>query len=104
MTPYERLLGDAIRGDAMLFVRQDSVEAAWEVVDPIVGNATPLHEYDPGTWGPVEADKVLASDGEWRNPRRSSPPALFRQAPDDGFDRAADTLRPHFGNRPCLSD
>jgi glucose-6-phosphate 1-dehydrogenase len=73
MTPYERLLGDALRGDAMLFVRQDSVEAAWEVVDPVAEDATPLYEYDPGTWGPVEADKVIAGDGEWRNPRQSSP-------------------------------
>lgn len=68
MTPYERLLGDAIRGDAMLFVRQDSVEAAWHVVDPIVGDATPVHEYDPGTWGPIEADKITAGDGGWHNP------------------------------------
>ena len=43
MTPYERLLGDAIRGDPMLFVREDGVEAAWSVVDPILGNATPVH-------------------------------------------------------------
>jgi glucose-6-phosphate 1-dehydrogenase len=68
MTPYERLLGDAIRGDATLFVRQDNVEAAWSVVDPILGDATPVHEYDPGTWGPAEADRLVAADGGWHNP------------------------------------
>ncbi|HET9233571.1 MAG TPA: glucose-6-phosphate dehydrogenase, partial [Candidatus Eisenbacteria bacterium] len=73
MTPYERLLGDAIRGDAMLFVRQDSVEAAWQVVDPILGDKTPVHEYDPGTWGPTQADGVIAADGLWHNPDLSSP-------------------------------
>lgn len=68
MTPYERLLGDAIKGDAMLFVRQDSVEAAWQVVDPIVGDVTPVHEYDSGTWGPIEADRIIDDDGGWHNP------------------------------------
>ena len=81
MTPYERLLGDAIRGDAMLFVRQDSVEAAWQVVDPVVGDATPVHEYEPGTWGPIEADMIIAGDGGWHNPTLSSPPV--RGAPRD---------------------
>ena len=66
MTPYERLLGDAIRGDAMLFVREDSVEAAWRVVDPVLGNATPVHEYEPNSWGP--ADQIVAGDGGWHNP------------------------------------
>jgi glucose-6-phosphate 1-dehydrogenase len=75
MTPYERLLGDAIRGDATLFVRQDSVEAAWQVVDPVVRDATPVLEYDPGTWGPAEADRIIADDGGWHNPRPSPPPA-----------------------------
>ena len=59
MTPYERLLGDAIRGDATMFVRQDSVEAAWSVVDPILGNAMPVHEYESHNWGPAEADRSL---------------------------------------------
>jgi glucose-6-phosphate 1-dehydrogenase len=70
MTPYERLLGDAIRGDATLFVREDGVEAAWAVVDPILGNATPVHEYEPNTWGPTEADRIIAGDGGWYNPKR----------------------------------
>jgi glucose-6-phosphate 1-dehydrogenase len=68
MTPYERLLGDAIRGDPTLFVREDSVEATWSVVDPVLGNATPVHEYDPNTWGPIEADRIIAGDGGWHDP------------------------------------
>ena len=69
MTPYERLLGDAIRGDPTLFVREDGVEAAWCVVDPILGNMTPVHEYESNTWGPAEADQFIARDGGWRNPQ-----------------------------------
>ena len=69
MTPYERLLGDALRGDPTLFVREAGVEAAWSVVDPILGDATPVHEYDPNTWGPIEADRIIAGDGGWHNPK-----------------------------------
>jgi glucose-6-phosphate 1-dehydrogenase len=68
MAPYERLLGDALRGDATLFARQDSVEAAWRVVEPILGDVTPVHEYEPGTWGPPEADRIAAQVGGWHNP------------------------------------
>jgi len=68
MSPYERLLGDALRGDATLFARQDSVEGAWKVVDPILGNLTPVHEYEQGSWGPVEADRIIARDGGWHVP------------------------------------
>jgi glucose-6-phosphate 1-dehydrogenase len=65
---YERLLTDAMKGDPMLFVREDAVEAAWAIVDPILGNVTPVHSYEPGTWGPAEADR-LASDVEgWVDP------------------------------------
>lgn len=71
MTPYERLLGDAIRGDATLFVREDGVEAAWNVVDPILGNVTPVLEYEPNTWGPAEADQITAANGGWHNPEPS---------------------------------
>ena len=67
--PYERLLGDALRGDPMLFVREDGVEAAWSVVDPILGNGTPIHEYDPNTWGPIEADQLIDGDCGWHNPK-----------------------------------
>jgi glucose-6-phosphate 1-dehydrogenase len=68
MKPYERLLGDAMRGDVSLFARQESVEEAWRVVDPVVGSATPLYEYEPGTWGPPEADALIAPYGAWRVP------------------------------------
>jgi glucose-6-phosphate 1-dehydrogenase len=68
MDAYERLLGDAMRGDPMLFSREDAVEAAWRVVDPILGDATPVHEYEPGSWGPKEADRLTAEVGGWHNP------------------------------------
>jgi len=67
MSPYERLIADAIRGDPMLFVREDEVEAAWTVVQPVLDNATPVREYDPDTWGPREAD-AIAPPGGWINP------------------------------------
>jgi glucose-6-phosphate 1-dehydrogenase len=69
MAPYERLLGDAMRGDATLFAREDSVEAAWRVVDSVLGNVTPIHRYEPNTWGPHEADVLVAGEGGWHNPR-----------------------------------
>ena len=68
MGPYERLLGDAIKGDPTLFVREDGVEAAWRAVEPILGTATPLYEYEPNTWGPNEADRFIG-DGGWHNPK-----------------------------------
>ena len=67
MDAYERLLGDAMKGDATQFAREDYVEEAWRIVAPVLGGATPVHEYDPGTWGPAEADRV-APDGGWHNP------------------------------------
>jgi glucose-6-phosphate 1-dehydrogenase len=67
--PYERLLGDALHGETELFARQDTVEAEWRVVDPVLGeDATPLYEYDPGTWGPDEAAQLVADDGGWSDP------------------------------------
>jgi glucose-6-phosphate 1-dehydrogenase len=69
---YERLLGDAMRGDALLFVRQDAVEAAWAIVEPILGAVTPLTEYAPGTWGPGEADRLAHDIGGWYNPEVAS--------------------------------
>jgi glucose-6-phosphate 1-dehydrogenase len=67
--PYERLLGAAADGDATLFARQDSVEAAWRVVDLILGPAaTPLHLYEPGTWGPTEADRIVETGSPWHDP------------------------------------
>jgi glucose-6-phosphate 1-dehydrogenase len=67
-SPYERLLGDAIRGDASLFADDESVEAAWRVVDPALGSVTPLTEYEPGTWGPEAAAHIVAADGGWHDP------------------------------------
>ena len=66
MQPYERLLGDAMRGDAMLFIREDGVEAAWRVLEPILSSPTPLYEYEPNTWGPPEAARLIGNDG-WHN-------------------------------------
>jgi glucose-6-phosphate 1-dehydrogenase len=65
---YERLLGDAMEGDATLFAREDAVERAWEIVQPILGDVTPLHEYEPGSWGPSEADRLMAKYGGWHAP------------------------------------
>jgi glucose-6-phosphate 1-dehydrogenase len=67
LDPYDRLLGDAMKGDATLFAREDSVEAQWRVVDPILATPTPLYEYDPGTWGPTEADGMTGGDSCWSN-------------------------------------
>jgi glucose-6-phosphate 1-dehydrogenase len=69
MPPYQRLLGDAMRGSAELFAREDSVEAQWRVVDGILGNVTPLYVYEPGTWGPEEAYQLIGKHGPWLNPR-----------------------------------
>jgi glucose-6-phosphate 1-dehydrogenase len=69
MAPYERLLGEAMQGDNTLFASERTVEAQWRIIEPILGGNTPLHFYDPGTWGPVEADQVIAPDGTWYNPK-----------------------------------
>ncbi len=66
--PYERLLGDAMRGDTTLFARQDAVDAAWRIVDPVLDTATPLYSYVAGTWGPREADQLVATEGGWHDP------------------------------------
>jgi glucose-6-phosphate 1-dehydrogenase len=69
MEAYERLLGDAMLGDPTLFARQDVVEAAWAIVDPVIHGPSPLHTYEPGTWGPKEADALPAAVGGWNTPR-----------------------------------
>jgi glucose-6-phosphate 1-dehydrogenase len=65
---YERLLGDAMQGDGTLFARQDGVEAAWAIVEPILDGKTPIHEYEPGTWGPPAAATLAESTGGWHCP------------------------------------
>jgi glucose-6-phosphate 1-dehydrogenase len=69
MTPYERLLGDALAGKGALFTREDSVEAAWAVVEPVLANHHPALPYAPGSWGPKEADELIAPHGRWHKPR-----------------------------------
>jgi glucose-6-phosphate 1-dehydrogenase len=73
MLPYQRLLGDAIDNDPVLFAREDSVEAAWRVVDPILDGATPVLPYDQGTWGPPEANRLMSGIGRWHDPLPSEP-------------------------------
>jgi glucose-6-phosphate 1-dehydrogenase len=73
---YERLLGDAMHGDGMLFVREDAVEAAWAIVDPILANEGALHQYEPGSWGPREADSLALDVGGWHNPEENKEKTL----------------------------
>jgi glucose-6-phosphate 1-dehydrogenase len=68
MDAYERVLGDAMEGDATLFAREDYVEEAWRIVDPALKDGTPVYEYEPGTWGPKEVDSSVAPPGGWQNP------------------------------------
>jgi glucose-6-phosphate 1-dehydrogenase len=68
-SPYERLLGDAVRGDTSLFTQDDCVEAAWRVVDPVLSDPKPVVEYEPGTWGPADAASVIEGDETWHDPK-----------------------------------
>jgi glucose-6-phosphate 1-dehydrogenase len=68
MDAYERLLGDAMNGDTTLFARQDVVEAAWAIVDPVIHGPSDMYDYEPGTWGPKEADRLAADVGGWNTP------------------------------------
>jgi glucose-6-phosphate 1-dehydrogenase len=74
-SPYERLLGDAIRGDTSLFTQDDSVEAAWRVVDPVLTAGPQVLEYEPGTWGPSASNEVVNDGDTWHDPvaEKSSP-------------------------------
>src|SRR6201981_3550533 len=67
MDAYERVLGAAMDGDSTLFAREDYVEEAWRIVEPVLKKSTPVHQYSPGTWGPSEVDRV-APPGGWSNP------------------------------------
>jgi len=68
MDAYERVLGDAMAGDATLFAREDYIEEAWRIVDPALKAGTPVFQYEPKTWGPAEVDKKVAPPGGWVNP------------------------------------
>jgi glucose-6-phosphate 1-dehydrogenase len=68
MTPYERLLGDALRGDSGLFARQDSVEAAWSIVDRLLASGPQVETYEPGSWGPASAVRMAEAFGGWHQP------------------------------------
>jgi glucose-6-phosphate 1-dehydrogenase len=68
MDAYERVIGDAMHGDATLFAREDYVEEAWRIVDPVLNGDTPVYEYEPGTWGPKEVDSSVSPPGGWQNP------------------------------------
>jgi glucose-6-phosphate 1-dehydrogenase len=74
MDAYERLLGDAMKGDATLFAREDYVEQAWRIVDPVLQADTPVYHYEPKTWGPREADQKIVPAGGWHNPTVTGAP------------------------------
>jgi glucose-6-phosphate 1-dehydrogenase len=75
MDAYERVLHDAMAGDATLFAREDYVEEAWRIVDPVLKANTPVYEYEPGTWGPAQVEeRILPADG-WHNPVVNTQPA-----------------------------
>ncbi|HEY1760534.1 MAG TPA: glucose-6-phosphate dehydrogenase [Bryobacteraceae bacterium] len=69
MAPYERLLGDALHGDQSLFASEDAIEAQWKIVQNVLDDATPLHEYEQNTWGPPEAGHMMDADGGWVDPQ-----------------------------------
>jgi glucose-6-phosphate 1-dehydrogenase len=66
--PYQRLIGDAVEGDQSLFSRQDAVEAAWRIVDGVLDVEAPPIAYQPGTWGPPEAARLLVHGDRWHEP------------------------------------
>ncbi|MBU2722021.1 glucose-6-phosphate dehydrogenase, partial [Acidithiobacillus ferridurans] len=67
--PYERLLSDAMAGNGALFTSEEAVEAAWVVVDPVLDTHRRAHPYKPDSWGPKQADALIAAGGNWHNPR-----------------------------------
>jgi len=69
MDAYERVLGDAMAGDASLFAREDYVEEAWRIVDPVLKAGTPVYDYEPRSWGPGEVEQRVSPVGGWHNPR-----------------------------------
>ena len=73
--PCERLLGDALHGNASLFTREDSVEETWRIVEPLLESPPPVETYEPGSWGPKSADTLLSGHSGWRQPWTLSPAA-----------------------------
>ena len=73
VAPYQRLLEDAMIGDGALFTREDAVEAAWAVVDPVLNTHRPVQPYPRGSWGPPAADAIVAAGGHWHNPKPVRP-------------------------------
>jgi len=70
MRPYDRLIGAALNGERWLFAQQDTVEAAWRIVDPVLGNVVPVQPYARGSWGPEQAAGLLPAGEAWHDPRR----------------------------------
>jgi glucose-6-phosphate 1-dehydrogenase len=68
MDAYERVLGDAMAGDPTLFAREDYVEEAWRIVDPVLKSSTPVFAYEPNSWGPNEVNRQVSPAGGWQNP------------------------------------
>ena len=76
MDAYERVLGDAMAGDATIFAREDYVEEAWRIVDPVMKANTPVYEYEPQTWGPREVEQRVLPSGGWDNPDTTAQPVF----------------------------
>jgi glucose-6-phosphate 1-dehydrogenase len=74
---YERVLSDALAGDAALFARMDYVEEAWRIVDPVRTMNAPVREYEPGTWGPADRAEDIAPPGGWANPLTGEGPSSY---------------------------
>ncbi len=75
MDAYERVLGDAMAGDATLFAREDYVEEAWRIVDPILKAGSPVFDYEQKTWGPAMVEQMVTPEGGWHNPVLAVPQA-----------------------------
>lgn len=82
--PYQRLLGEAMQGRGDLFGRQDIVDAQWRIVQPVLDDATPIHVYEPGTWGPEEARRLIGDDGPWIDPAAGEPAVKPAARPPGG--------------------
>ena len=79
MDAYERVLGAAMSGDSTLFAREDYVEEAWRIVEPVLKESTPVYQYEPNTWGPAEIESVTPRGG-WSNPGENKGFAVANEA------------------------